>query len=165
MRSSREADLLGGHGRLRGDQRLPVPLAPASAWAAIAYPGRALLPSEASCADARPSRHGPAPDSTVGDMVLVATTYAVAVSANHPRAGDLLSGPLLGLPMSSFKLLPCAVGQDEPVSATYGKAYAPEPNLGKLPGSSIAEGYPTACNHPGTSWLASGLCKYGIKHP
>jgi hypothetical protein len=46
----READLLAGHGRLRGGQRSPVPLAPASAWAAIASPGRALLPSEASCA-------------------------------------------------------------------------------------------------------------------
>ena len=33
---------------------------------------------------------------------------------------------VLGLPMSSFKLLPCAVGQDESIYATYGKAYTPD---------------------------------------
>ena len=68
---------------------------------------------------------------------------------------------LLGLPMSSFKLLPCAVGQDESIYATYGKAYTPESNLGKLPGFSIAEGYPTICNHPGTSWQV-GIWNVGI---
>jgi hypothetical protein len=68
---------------------------------------------------------------------------------------------LLGLTMSSFKLLPCAVGQDESVYATYGKAYTPESNLGKLAGFSIAEGYPTICNHPGTSWQV-GIWNVGI---
>ena len=68
---------------------------------------------------------------------------------------------LLGLPMTGFKLLPCAAGQDESVYATYGKAYAPVSNLGKLPGFSIAEGYPTICNHPGTSWQV-GVWNVGI---
>ena len=68
---------------------------------------------------------------------------------------------LLGLPRTSFKLLPCAAGQDESVSATYGKAYTPTSNLGKLPGFSIAEGYPTICNHPGTSWQV-GIWNVGI---
>jgi hypothetical protein len=68
---------------------------------------------------------------------------------------------VLGLPLTSFKLLPCAAGQDESVYATYGKAYAPLSNLGKLPGFSIAEGYPTICNHPGTSWQV-GIWNVGI---
>jgi hypothetical protein len=68
---------------------------------------------------------------------------------------------LLGLSMSSFKLLACGGGQDESVFATYGKAYAPESNLGKLPGFSLAEGYPTVCNHPGTSWQV-GIWNVGI---
>jgi hypothetical protein len=68
---------------------------------------------------------------------------------------------VLGLPMTSFKLLPCAAGQDESVYATYGKAYAPRSNLGRLPGFSIAEGYPTICNHPGTSWQV-GVWNVGI---
>ncbi len=68
---------------------------------------------------------------------------------------------LLGLSMSSFKLLACGGGQDESVYATYGKAYAPESNLGKLPGFSLAEGYPTVCNHPGTSWQV-GIWNVGI---
>ena len=68
---------------------------------------------------------------------------------------------LLGLPMTSFKLLPCATGQDESVYATYGKAHTPTSNLGKLPGFSIAEGYPTICNHPGTSWQV-GIWNVGI---
>jgi hypothetical protein len=68
---------------------------------------------------------------------------------------------LLGLPMSSFKLLSCSAGQDESVYATYGKAYTPVSNLGKLPGFSIAEGYPTVCNNPGTSWQV-GVWNVGI---
>ncbi len=58
---------------------------------------------------------------------------------------------VLGLPMSSFKLLSCGSGQDESVFATYGKAYTPVSNLGKMSGFSIAEGYPTICNNPGTA--------------
>ena len=40
---------------------------------------------------------------------------------------------VLGLPLSSFKLLSCRVGQDESVSATFGKAYTPISNLGRSP--------------------------------
>ncbi len=58
---------------------------------------------------------------------------------------------VLGLPLSSFKLLSCGTGQDESVSATYGKAYTPISNLGKVAGFSIAEGYPNICNNPGTA--------------
>jgi hypothetical protein len=68
---------------------------------------------------------------------------------------------LLGLPMTSFKLLPCPAGQDESVYATYGKAYTPLSNLGKLPGFSIAEGYPAICTHPGTGWQV-GIWNVGI---
>ncbi len=67
----------------------------------------------------------------------------------------------LGLPISSFKLLSCGTGQDESVYATYGKAYTPESNLGKLPGFSISEGYPTICSNPGTSWQV-GVWNVGI---
>jgi hypothetical protein len=68
---------------------------------------------------------------------------------------------VLGLPMSNFKLLSCGVGQDESVYATYGKAYTPVSNLGKLPGFSIAEGYPSICNNPGTKWQV-GVWNVGI---
>jgi hypothetical protein len=56
---------------------------------------------------------------------------------------------VLGLPMSNFKLLSCGSGQDEAVFATYGKAYAPMSNFGKVPGFSIAERYPYICSLPG----------------
>jgi hypothetical protein len=68
---------------------------------------------------------------------------------------------VLGLPLTSFKLLPCAAGQDESVSATYGKAYTPISNFGKLPGFSIAEGYPDICANPGLSWQV-GIWNVGI---
>ena len=68
---------------------------------------------------------------------------------------------VLGLPLTSFKLLPCAAGQDESVSATYGKAYTPISNFGKLPGFSIAEGYPDICSNPGISWQV-GIWNVGI---
>ena len=68
---------------------------------------------------------------------------------------------VLGLPLTSFKLLPCAAGQDESVSATYGQAYTPISNFGKLPGFSIAEGYPDICANPGISWQV-GIWNVGI---
>jgi hypothetical protein len=68
---------------------------------------------------------------------------------------------VLGLPLTSFKLLPCAAGQDESVSATYGRAYTPISNFGKLPGFSIAEGYPDICANPGLSWQV-GIWNVGI---
>jgi hypothetical protein len=68
---------------------------------------------------------------------------------------------VLGLPLTSFKLLPCAAGQDESLYATYGKAYTPISNFGKLPGFSIAEGYPDICSNPGTSWQV-GVWNVGI---
>lgn len=68
---------------------------------------------------------------------------------------------VLGLPQSSFKLLSCGTGQDESVYATYGKAYTPVSNLGKVAGFSIAEGYPTICNNPGTKWQV-GVWTVGI---
>jgi hypothetical protein len=68
---------------------------------------------------------------------------------------------ILGLPISSFKLLSCGTGKDESVYATYGKAYTPASNLGKLPGFSIAEGYPAICNNVGTSWQV-GVWNVGI---
>jgi hypothetical protein len=58
---------------------------------------------------------------------------------------------LLGLPMSSFKLLSCGAGQDDSVFATYGKAYTPQSNYGKLPGFSFGEGYPFICANPGVA--------------
>lgn len=58
---------------------------------------------------------------------------------------------VLGLPQSSFKLLACGVGKDASVFATYGKAYTPISNYGKVVGFSIAEGYPSICANPGTA--------------
>ena len=68
---------------------------------------------------------------------------------------------VLGLPLTSFKLLPCAAGQDESLYADYGKAYTPTSNFGKLPGFSIAEGYPDICSNPGISWQV-GIWNVGI---
>jgi hypothetical protein len=58
---------------------------------------------------------------------------------------------VLGLPMSSFKLLSCGAGQDDSVFATYGKAYTPQSNYGKVPGFSFAEGYPFICANAGVA--------------
>jgi hypothetical protein len=68
---------------------------------------------------------------------------------------------VLGLPMSSFKLLSCGAGKDASVYATYGKAYTPISNLGEVPGFSIAEGYPAICSNAGTSWQV-GVWNVGI---
>ncbi|HTT89853.1 MAG TPA: hypothetical protein VMF65_09895 [Acidimicrobiales bacterium] len=56
---------------------------------------------------------------------------------------------VLALGLSNFKLLSCAAGQEDSVYATYGKAYNPSSNYGKLPGFSVAEGYPSICSLPG----------------
>jgi hypothetical protein len=66
---------------------------------------------------------------------------------------------VLGFSMDSFKLVSCGVGKDESLYATYGKAYPSD--LGKLPGFSIAEGYPNTCNYVGTKWQV-GLWNVGI---
>jgi hypothetical protein len=58
---------------------------------------------------------------------------------------------VLGLPLNSFRLLSCGAGQDESVSATFGKAYTPVTNYGKVAGFSISEGYPYICANPGTA--------------
>ncbi|HTT90034.1 MAG TPA: hypothetical protein VMF65_10820 [Acidimicrobiales bacterium] len=58
---------------------------------------------------------------------------------------------VLGLPLSSFKLISCGPGQDDSVFALYGKAYTPPSNYGKLTGFSIGEGYPYICANPGTA--------------
>jgi hypothetical protein len=58
---------------------------------------------------------------------------------------------VLSLPLSSFKMLPCGAGQDDSVFATYGKAYTPPANYGRLVGFSIAEGYPYICANPGVA--------------
>jgi hypothetical protein len=55
---------------------------------------------------------------------------------------------LLGLPMSNFKTLSCGVGQDQSVFAAYGGAYSPPSNYGRVPGFSVAEGYPYICSLP-----------------
>jgi hypothetical protein len=56
---------------------------------------------------------------------------------------------VLGLPLSNFKMLSCGVGQDQSVFAAYGGAYNPPSNYGKVPGFSVAEGYPYICSLPG----------------
>jgi hypothetical protein len=56
---------------------------------------------------------------------------------------------VFGLPLSNFKMLSCGVGQDESVFAAYGQAYSPPSNYGKVPGFSVAEGYPYICSLPG----------------
>jgi hypothetical protein len=96
-----------------------------------------------------------------GTGAVVAALAVPAAASGAPNIWDGaqvgLSYPVyqpntvLGLPMSSFKLLSCGGGQDESVFATYGKAYTPVSNLGKMSGFSIAEGYPTVCNNPGTA--------------
>jgi hypothetical protein len=109
--------------------------------------------------------------AAAGTGALIAALAVPASAMGSPNAFDNaqvgLSYPVyqpktvLGLPMSSFKLLSCGVGKDESVFATYGKAYTPVSNLGRLPGFSIAEGYPTICSNAGTSWQV-GVWNVGI---
>ena len=97
-----------------------------------------------------------------GTGAVVAALAVPAAASGVPNIWDAaqagLSYPVyqpqtvLGLSMSNFKLLSCGAGQDQSVFATYGKAYAPASNQGKLSGFSVAEGYPTICNNPGTAW-------------
>jgi len=68
---------------------------------------------------------------------------------------------VLAIPMSSFRLLPCGAGQDESIFATFGKAYSPSSNYGKVVGFSVAEGYPYICANPGTAKQV-GVWKVGI---
>ena len=77
---------------------------------------------------------------------------------------------VLALPMGNFKLLSCATGQDDSVYATYGKAYDPSSNYGKVAGFAVAEGYPNICSLPGAqksvgTWTVgtpSGAAKVGV---
>jgi hypothetical protein len=55
----------------------------------------------------------------------------------------------LGLSRAEFRLVPCQPGQDESVFATYGRAYNPPSNFGKVRGFSIGEGYPSICANAG----------------
>ena len=96
-----------------------------------------------------------------GTAAVVAALAIPAAASGNPNPWDGaqvgLTYPvyqpktLLSVPMSSFKLLPCSGGQDESIFATFGKAYTPISNYGKVKGFSVAEGYPFICANPGTA--------------
>jgi hypothetical protein len=94
-----------------------------------------------------------------GAIVAAAAVPAVASGSPNPWEGAQVGltypvyqpNTVLGLPLSSFKLLSCGTGQDASVFATYGKAYNPASNYGKLVGFSVSEGYPYICANPGTA--------------
>jgi hypothetical protein len=96
-----------------------------------------------------------------GSAAILAALAVPAAASGNPNPWDGaqvgLTYPVyqpktvLALPLSSFKLLSCGAGQDESVFATFGNAYTPPSNYGKLVGFSVAEGYPFICANPGTA--------------
>jgi len=99
--------------------------------------------------------------AAVGTGALLAALAAPAVASGNPDPWD---GAQVGLTypvyqpktvlaqsLTSFKLLSCGSGQDDSIFATFGKAYAPPSNYGKVAGFSMAEGYPYICANPGTA--------------
>ncbi len=112
----------------------------------------------------RPGRNGFVARALVagaGSAAVVAALAIPAAASGNPNPWDGaqvgLTYPvyqpktLLSIPMSGFKLLPCSGGQDESIFATFGKAYTPISNYGKVEGFSVAEGYPFICANPGTA--------------
>ena len=106
-----------------------------------------------------------------GSAALLAALAIPASASGNPNPWDGaqvgLTYPVyqpktvLALPLTSFKLLPCGAGQDESVFATFGNAYNPPSNYGKVVGFSVAEGYPYICANPGTAKQV-GVWKVGI---
>ena len=112
----------------------------------------------------RPGRRGlltKAAVAAVGSGALLAALAIPASASGNPNPWD---GAQVGLtypvyqpktvlaqPMTSFKLLSCGAGQDESIFATFGKAYTPPSNYGKVVGFSVAEGYPFICANPGVA--------------
>ncbi len=112
----------------------------------------------------RPGRRGlltKAAVAAVGSGALLAALAIPASASGNPNPWD---GAQVGLtypvyqpktvlaqPLTSFKLLSCGAGQDESIFATFGKAYTPPSNYGKVVGFSVAEGYPFICANPGVA--------------
>ena len=69
----------------------------------------------------------------------------------------------LNLDRTAFKALACSPGQDVSVAATYGNAYAPPSNFGKVKGFSIAEGSPQICADPGLARYVATRSVKGVK--
>jgi hypothetical protein len=118
--------------------------------------------------------------AAVGTGVVLAALAAPAAASGAPNIWEAaqvgLTYPVyqpqtvLALPMGNFKLLSCATGQDDSVYATYGEAYDPSSNFGKVTGFAVAEGYPNICSLPGAqksvgTWTVgtpSGAVKVGV---
>ncbi len=102
---------------------------------------------------------------------LAATASAFAMGLPNPwdNAQVGLTYPLyeptvtLGLKRAQFRLLPCTPGQDESVFATYGKAYTPPSNFGKVKGFSIGEGYPEICANAGVAKYVTTRTVKGVR--
>jgi hypothetical protein len=99
--------------------------------------------------------------AALGSGALLAALAVPASASGNPNPWD---GAQVGLtypvyqpktvldqPLTSFKLLSCGAGQDESIFATFGRAYTPPSNYGKVVGFSVAEGYPFICANPGES--------------
>jgi hypothetical protein len=93
--------------------------------------------------------------AVVAALAAAAGAFALGAPSPWQNAQVGLTYPLyqptatLGLQRAEFRLLPCQPGQDESVFATYGRAYTPPSNFGKVRGFSIGEGYPQICANAG----------------
>jgi hypothetical protein len=67
------------------------------------------------------------------------------------------------LDRTEFTTLACSPGQDVSVAATYGNAYAPPSNFGKVKGFSITEGSPQICANPGLAKYVTTKSVNGVK--
>jgi hypothetical protein len=132
-------------------------------------------------ANAAPLRHGRrrgrgtmlarAAAAAAGSAAVVAALAIPAAASGNPNpwggAQVGLTYPVyqpktvLALPLTSFKLVPCQGGQDGSIFATFGQAYTPPSNYGKVVGFSVAEGYPYICANAGEAKQV-GVWKVGI---
>ncbi|HEX4518104.1 MAG TPA: hypothetical protein VH063_00850 [Gaiellaceae bacterium] len=69
----------------------------------------------------------------------------------------------MNLNRTAFKTLSCGTGQNPSVFATYGNAYAPQSNFGKVKGFSIAEGSPQICSNAGIAKYVATKTVNGLK--
>jgi hypothetical protein len=130
-------------------------VSPRQSWR---WPGRGRLPALATAAVA-------------GVGALVAALALPAAASTNPWQGAQVGltyavyqpKTVLGLPRSSFKLLPCPAGQDDNVYAAYGAGDASSSSYGRKAGFSISEGYPSICSNPGTAKQV-GIRKVGIPY-
>jgi hypothetical protein len=102
-------------------------------------------------------------------LVLAAGAFAMGAPSPWQNAQVGLDYALyqpsatMHLDRTAFKTLSCSPGQDVSVAATYGNAYAPSTDFGKVKGFSIAEGAPQICANPGVAKYVATKSVNGVK--